>query len=163
MRLQEGILLDKMKIRIGVVGVTEGVGATFVSRGLDWYLNEKDRPKVFITGNKRFEVTDSPGDVQDQDIIIAVMDPLPSLLMKGKETIEDLLDHQGDVRWIINRDNPGVNKREMLRFLGFRPGFIQEEIPREYISRAEYNCIRLSEICPLKGIEELAEEIRTLI
>ena len=35
MRLQEGILLDKMKVNIGVKGVSHGAGATFVSGWLD--------------------------------------------------------------------------------------------------------------------------------
>ena len=35
----------------------------------------------------------------------------------------------------------------------------EEEVPREMICRAEYNCIELPEIVRLKGIEDLADHI----
>ena len=62
--------------------------------------------------------------------------------------------------WLINRDNPGVNHRQLERFLEIRPDFSQEALPYESICRAEYNCEKSGEVLKLSGIEKLAEYIR---
>lgn len=159
MRLQEGIFLDRSAIEIGVKGISKGVGASFVSRYLDYCLNRKDRQKVFVSRPDRFRIIDDPEDIEVPDIIVSVIDPLPSLLIEGATGISELMRFNGDVVWLINRDNPGVNRHALKKYLGFIPDFSQDEIPRETIARAEYNCIELPEIVRLKGIEEVADHI----
>ena len=144
---------------IGVKGISKGVGTTFVSRYLDYYLNEKDRRKIFVSRPDRFRIIDDPDDLETSDIIVSVIDPLPCLLMDGAENISKLMEFNGDVIWLINRDNPGVNRHVLKKYLGFIPDHSQEEVPREIICRAEYNCIELPEIVRLKGIEDLADHI----
>ena len=102
---------------------------------------------------------DDPDDLETPDIIVSVIDPLPSLLMESAANISKLMEFNGDVIWLINRDNPGVNRHVLKKYLGFIPDHSQEEIPREMICRAEYNCIELPEIVHLKGIEDLADHI----
>ena len=162
MRLQEGILLDRMKVHIGVMGVCHGAGATFVSEWLDHYLNDEGRHRFFVSSPERYAVHDSPGNTDDMDLIIGVIDPMPSLLMRGADAIGELLDGNNTVLWILNRDNPGVNHRELLRYLSFRPEFVQSEIPREIMARAEYNGERLPGIRELEGIRKLAERIKII-
>ena len=162
MRLQEGIFLERHAAEIGVIGIGKGAGATFVSYQLDDLLNGKDRQKVFVSRPDRFRITDEPEDPEDEDIVIAVIDPLPSKLMEGADTIGKLTELKAPVLWLVNRDNPGVNRRSMEKYLGFRPEFRQEEVPREMICRAEYNCIRLSNIYKTDGLEKLAEHIRII-
>ena len=157
MRLQEGIFLDRSAAEIGVKGIANGVGATFVSRYLDHCLNKRDKHKVFVSRPDRFRIIDDPDDLETPDIIVSVIDPLPSLLMESAANISKLMEFNGDVIWLINRDNPGVNRHVLKKYLGFIPDHSQEEIPREMICRAEYNCIELPEIVHLKGIEDLAD------
>ncbi len=157
MRLQEGIFLDRFVTEIGVKGVSKGVGTTFVSRYLDYFLNRKGKPKVFVSRPDRFRIIDDPEDLETVDIIVSVIDPLPSLLMEGAAAISDLMDFKGDVIWLINRDNQGVNRHALKKYLGFIPDYSQEEISRESICRAEYNCIELPEIAAMEGIEEIAD------
>lgn len=159
MRLQEGIFLDRSAVVIGVKGISKGAGATFVSNYLDYFLNRKDRQKVFVSRPDRFRVIDDPDDLSSSDLVVSVIDPLPSLLMEGAAAIREIMEYRGETVWVINRDNQGVNRRTLKKYLGFLPEYSQEEIPRETICRAEYNCVELPEIAELKGIEELAEYI----
>ena len=160
MRLQEGIFLDRIRVRINVQGIADGVGAEFTARALDYYLNRKDQIRVFVSRPDKYEVAVNDTGSGDWDFTVGVIDPLPSSLVKGADMIGKLRELPEKVFWIINMDNEGVNRRELRRFLGFMPDFSQEAVPRELITRAEYNCVELEELCPLKGIEKLAEEIR---
>ena len=162
MRLQEGIFLDRSVLKIGVKGISECVGATFVAHYLDRSLNDRGKLKVFVSRPDRYAVTDNSFEYDEQDVIVGVIDPLPSRLMEGAEVIEELLNSGTPVIWLLNRDNPGVNRRLMKKYLCFTPEFSQEEIPREMLCRAEYNCVELDELSGLEGIEKLAEHIKAL-
>lgn len=160
-RFQEGIFLDKSKIIIGVVGISHGAGESFVSRGLNYYLNIKDAPKVFLSRPEKYEIIDGPNQVNDLDLVIGVIDPLPSRMIEGAPKFA-CLNNCDNIIWLINKDNPGVNHRELRKFFELDKEFTQEVLPYEKICRAEYNCEKVEEIYPLKGIEELAEYINTM-
>ena len=160
MRFQEGILLDKMKVRIGVTSVSKGAGATFVSQAIDHLLNHIDTPRLFVSRPDKYIVTDSPERPEDVDLLICVLDPLPSKLKEGAPRFAALKNMNVPQLWLINRDNPGVNHRQLERFLEIRPDFSQEALPYESICRAEYNCEKSGEVLKLSGIEKLAEYIR---
>ena len=151
--------MDRSVTEIGVKGVSKGAGATFVSRYLDYCLNKKDKRKVFVSRSDRFRIIDDPDNLESPDIIVSVIDPLPSLLIEGAVNISEMMEFNGDVLWLVNRDNPGVNRHILKKYLGFIPDYSQEEVPRDIICRAEYNCIELPEIVRLKGIEDLADHI----
>lgn len=160
MRLQEGIFLDKTALKIGVKGISAKAGASFVSYNLDRILNERGRSRVFVSRPDKYIVTDSCFEYEDEDVIVGVIDPLPSLLMDGADMIEELLSLKTPVVWIVNRDNPGVNRTMMRKYLCFTPEFSQAEVPREIIVRAEYNCLELNELIKLEGIEKLADYLK---
>lgn len=160
MRLQEGILLDRNVVRIGVAGIGHSAGAGFIAHQLDHMLNGRERKKYFVSSPERFRIVTEPEDPEDEDLMIGVIDPLPSALMEGAVRVDELMGLRVSVIWIVNRDNPGVNRRSMERYLGFRPEFSQEEVSREMICRAEYNCMELSDIIRLEGLEKLADHIR---
>ena len=160
MRLQEGIILDKIKIRIGVTSVSKGAGATFIASALDNILNMRDTPRLFVSRPDKYAVVDSPEREDDADLLVCVIDPLPSKLKEGAARFTLLRALNVPKVWIINRDNPGVNHRELERFLELRPEFRQEDLPYEQICRAEYNCEKPEGSLELKGIEELADYIK---
>ena len=155
--------MDKSVTEIGIIGISNGAGATFISRYLDYYLNKKDKPKVFVSRPDRFRIIDGPSEGDMPDIIVAVIDPLPSLLVEGAAKIIELMDSRAEVIWLLNRDNQGVNRRTLKKYLGFLPELSQQEIPRETICRAEYNCIELPEVTRLEGVEKLADDLRKMI
>ena len=163
MRLQEGIFLDQTALKVGVKGISECAGATFVSHYLDRSLNERGRSRVFVSRPDKYAVSDNDFEYEDEDIIVGVIDPLPSRLMEGAEAIEELTNCRTPVVWLVNRDNPGVNRRAMQRYLCFEPEFSQAEVPREIICRAEYNCVELDELHKLEGIEKLAEYLKVFL
>ena len=160
MRLQEGILLEKTIPVIGVKGISKGAGTSFVVHHLDRILNERQKSRVFVSRPDRYHVMEEPEDPRDADVMVGVIDPLPSALMDGASSIDELMNCGVKTVWIVNRDNPGVNRRSMLKYLHFMPEFSQEEIPREVICRAQYNCVELGEIYQLEGIEKLAEHLK---
>lgn len=155
--------MDRSALRIGVKGITGGSGATFVSRYLDRNLNERGKSKVFVSRPDKYVVSDTDFEYENEDIIVGVIDPLPSCLIEGAEVIEKLMNCSTPVIWLVNRDNPGVNRRTMQRYLCFEPEFSQAEVPREIICRAEYNCIELDELYKLEGIEKLAEHLKIFL
>ena len=163
MRLQEGIFLDQSALKVGVKGISECAGATFGSHYLDRSLNERGRSRVFVSRPDKYVVSDNDFEYEDEDIIVGVIDPLPSRLMEGAEAIDELMNCSTPVVWLVNRDNPGVNRRAMQRYLCFEPEFSQAEVPREIICRAEYNCVELDELHKLEGIEKLAEYLKVFL
>ena len=160
MRLQEGVFLDKMKIRVGVTPVTRGAGATFVSEAIDHLLNERDSVKFFVSRPDKYMVIDDPKSPDDEDVLVCVLDPLPSRLKEGAPRYTSLRNVNVPKIWLINRDNPGVDHRELEKFLELRPDLSQEALPYESICRAEYNCEKPEDSLKLKGIEELADFIK---
>ncbi|MBR6473216.1 MAG: hypothetical protein IKS99_05795 [Firmicutes bacterium] len=153
--------MDRFKVRIGVIGISSGAGESFVAGGLNYYLNEKDAPKVFVSKPEKYEIIDGPSDLTDLDVIVGVIDPLPSRMEEGAPRFA-VLSQRDNVIWLVNKDNPGVNHRELRGFLELEPSFSQEALPYEKICRAGYNCEKVPEMYELTGIEKLADHIRKL-
>ena len=75
--------MDKMKIRIGVTSISKGAGATFVSGAVDHMLNRRDAPRLFVSRPDKYIIVDDPKQPEDMDLLICVLDPLPSRLKEG--------------------------------------------------------------------------------
>ena len=77
------------------------------------------------------------------DQIIAVIDPLPSKMLKGYRMLCRIKAYEslgGEVIYVINRDNKGVNHREMRDYLKVRAFCSIPLVGQESIYTAEYNC-----------------------
>ena len=159
MNYQEGFLLDRITVRVGVAGIGQGSAAHMVAQALDHFLNKRGRVRVFRKEKDRYVVTEEPQDPEDQDVMVGVIDPLPSSLEKSKDRILELKSLNTQVVWLLNRKNAGVDLPGLYRFLGFHPDHIQEEVPYETICRAEYGMYELCEMTVLEGIKELADRI----
>ena len=66
------------------------------------------------------------------------------------------------VLWLVNKDNTGVDHRELKKFLELDDYFSQEALNYETVCRAEYSCEKVERRYSLKGIESLANEIKKL-
>ncbi len=73
------------------------------------------------------------------DRIYLVTDPLPTRLLKSRETMLRLLSLRPDLHILVNKYNRGVYGGELTRFLGTGNYLVQEMLPAERIYRAEYN------------------------
>ena len=151
--------MDKMKIRVGVIGISPGAGESFVAKALDYYLNIKDAPRVLVARPEKFEIIEGPSYLGDLDVIVGVIDPLPSRLKEGVPRFAVLKATEG-VLWLVNKDNPGVDHRELRRFLELEDYFSQDALNYESICKAEYCCEKVERRYSLKGIEDLAREIK---
>ena len=160
MRLQEGFIMDKMKTRIGVLGITRGAGASFVAEGLDYYLNVKYAPRTFVSRPDKYVVEDSPSRPEDMDLLVCVLDPLPSRLEEGAARFAAVRALKVPEIWMINRDNKGVNHKALEAYLDMVPEYSQEAFPYETVCRAAYNCEKLSEVRGLEGIKKLSDAIK---
>lgn len=81
--------------------------------------------------------------LQDMDLIIAVADPLPSVLIRAKERYAFLkrLELSGyAIEWIVNRESAGVHRRQVRGYL--KSGGIHwlKEVDQSLIYGDEFSC-----------------------
>lgn len=81
---------------------------------------------------------------EDTDVIICVIDPLPSRLLGASEQlkfIRSLKIRGHKVITVINKDNPGVNRRELRDFLSYGEGlYTIPMLDEKLIYLCQYNC-----------------------
>lgn len=81
--------------------------------------------------------------MEDADRVCVVIDPLPSAMMADPEKFEMIRSYEsrgGDVVYIINKLNAGVNRRELKRFLRVRGAIELPFMQPSDLYTAEYNC-----------------------
>ena len=86
-------------------------------------------------------IIDNPADCEDVDLVICVVDPLPSRIMAGLETFRRLKEQTIiPVIWLLNKNCPPVSRRQVETFLRTRFTHVMPMIPAEIFYRAEYDC-----------------------
>lgn len=78
--------------------------------------------------------------LQDMDKVIVVVDPLPSKLLNGQTQLLEIREAFKYAVYVINKNNTGVNRNEVLRFLKIHKPVFIPLIPLEWIYEAEYTC-----------------------
>ena len=156
MGTQGGFIMQK--IRVAVIGVGEGSGKTFVANGLWYFLRNKNR---FINKEEKYEIADNPEHPEDYDLIVGVIDPLPSRVKANIDIYSKFNEPAWDTIWIINKLNEGVNLKELEWFLKRKFNFKQKLINPSYFYRSEYlkSDFYLTNEDDLDGIQNLASEI----
>lgn len=105
--------------------------------------------------------------ISNQDYIIFVIDPKPDRLIIGKQMLEEIkkinVEHT-KVIYVINKDNSGINKPEVRRFLDIPNCISVPQVYRELIYKADYRCKILWNVGEArsiiyKSINEIIEEI----
>lgn len=146
-------------------------------KGINWLVrkscdDEKLSPaelfRSFYVPKEEFCIFDCSGLDYDScmallseaDFPVVVVDPLPSRLMKSRVFLEKLRISLPDAVLICNKMNPGVHSSELSRFLGTRDYFSISSVPDEYIYKAEYNSMPVSE---LKEIAVLLEKTQDML
>ena len=159
-------------------------GIRNMDEGINWILIAPDEEKIDISSELKFRmITQAKGDVilcdfsgfvdqdfrllQTMDQIIAVIDPLPSRMLKGYETlrgIKVLEMRQNDIIYIINKLNKGVNRRQMYDYLKIKKPVTVPLISPEQVYTAEYNCKIPYSMAEIKKVlkEPLSEIISLL-
>jgi hypothetical protein len=88
----------------------------------------------------------------EMDVVLLVVDPLPSQLIAGHELLCRLRAHDWPVVYLINKMNPGVNVREVYRYLNIAPALHLPLVPLEQIYAAEYACRVVCDLEPARGL-----------
>ena len=78
--------------------------------------------------------------LEEQDYIIFIIDPKPDRLISGKAFLEEIKKIEPQKIYVINKDNSGVNRPEVKRFLNVKKTVSVPQVYREYIYKAEYAC-----------------------
>lgn len=103
----------------------------------------------------RYMVVDAPPkeNLQEMDLVVCVTDPLPSKLIAGEDTIKSIRENRirtgrgfaptmnipTPCLWVLNKDNPKVNHRQLEKFMKVKFDFAIPMIDPEEFYRAEYN------------------------
>lgn len=109
-------------------------------------------------------IVDSPGDIEDMDVIVCVVDPLPSRIMAGLETFRQIKEQSlVPVIWVMNKAGSAAGRREVETFLRIRFAHSIPLIEAEKFYRAEFSCTQPVFEQGMAGTEDafrrLAEEI----
>lgn len=112
-------------------------------------LNESQRSRLLTIPKGEVCVFDFEAEVQwnhllmDMDLIVVVVDPLPSRLIHSKERFAFLkkLELSGcNVVWLVNRDNSGVNLRQLKSYLKTNQITRIPIFSAETVYQCEYSC-----------------------
>ncbi|MHC1721639.1 MAG: hypothetical protein AB9836_00395 [Aminipila sp.] len=102
--------------------------------------------------------------LKEMDVIIFVIDPLPSKLIAAYDQLCLMKKGQLEGRntiWVVNKYNDGINKREFYDFIRIKRFVKVPVVLQEQIYLAEYNC-KLPYSLKLIA-ESLAQPIRQII
>lgn len=135
-------------------------GIRNMDEGINWILRSPDESKISLTYEQQLRlISHAKGDIllcdlsgefeQDHELLrsldqlIVVIDPMPSKMLAGYQTLCNMkmLDSERDkIIFVINKMNRGVNRRQMLDFLKIRKPVILPLVNSESVYTAEYNC-----------------------
>jgi len=144
-------------------------GITNIDDGINWILH---KPKVKMAGNNKIQelnavrnsdnlriINNAAGDIiicdfeihsqmmellSDMDVLIVVIDPMPSSLLAGFQMLaycKSLEEKGRRIFWVVNKDNGGINKRELHQFLKLKELYYIPLIKGDELYSAEYNCL----------------------
>ncbi|MEG0924443.1 MAG: hypothetical protein RR313_06030 [Anaerovoracaceae bacterium] len=80
---------------------------------------------------------------EDMDILIGVIEPLPSKMIGGAKLFKDIKRRQSQgakVIWIVNKENKGVEKKEVNNYLKEKEPIHIPIFDEEAFYENEYNC-----------------------
>jgi len=112
----------------------------------------------------KYIIVDSPQNTEDMDIIVCVVDTLPSRIMAGLETFRRIKEQQMvPVIWVMNKASSAAVRREVETFLRLRFTHSIPLVEAEAFYRAEFRCTQPVFEHGMAGTDEafrrLAEEI----
>ncbi len=135
-------------------------GMRNMDEGINWILKSTEEGKISLSFEQKLRlVSHARGDIilcdgsgetdpdypllQSMDQIIAVIDPMPSKMLEGYHTLCNLKVmeiERGNIIYVINKMNSGVNRRQMLDFLKIRKPIFLPLVSPQSTYTAEYNC-----------------------
>ena len=115
----------------------------------------------------RYMIVDNPRpeSLWEADVVICVVDPLPSRIRSGLQQLEALRDNQirfgkrfslllnlpSPVLWVLNKDNPQIGHRELERSLNIKFDFAVPLLFPEIFYKAEYSSVPIFQMLEAAG------------
>lgn len=115
----------------------------------------------------RYMIVDNPRpeSLWEADVVICVVDPLPSRIRSGLQQLEALRDNQirfgkrfspllnlpSPVLWVLNKDNPQIGHRELEGSLNIKFDFAVPLLSPEIFYKAEYSSVPIFQILEVAG------------
>lgn len=115
----------------------------------------------------RYMIVDNPRpeSLWEADLVICVVDPLPSRIRSGLQQLEalrknkirfgrrfsPLLNLPTSVLWVLNKDNPLVGHRELERSLQIKFDFAVPLLSPEIFYKAEYSSVPIFQMLEAAG------------
>ena len=130
-------------------------GKTNIYKNVNWVFGSDNLRSTA----GRFIIADDPESLEEPDLIVAVIDPLPSRIEAGLATYEELRKQQVPVIWIANKVNPQAGIREVERFLKMKFDYRVDMLAPEIFYKAEFACTQQYFIKKSQAIEMAAHDI----
>jgi hypothetical protein len=135
-------------------------GMRNMDEGINWILKSDEERNIKLSFEQKLRlISHTVGDVilcdlsgeaepedellMSMDQIIVLIDPLPSKMLEGYQVLCNLKfleTERGDMIYVINKMNRGVNRRQLLHFLKIKKPVFLPLVNPECIYTAEYNC-----------------------
>jgi MinD-like ATPase involved in chromosome partitioning or flagellar assembly len=135
-------------------------GVRNMDEGINWILRSPEEGRITLAFEQKLRlISHARSDVilcdlsgesapdyellHSMDQLIAVVDPMPSKMLEGYQTlcnIKMLETEKEGMIFVINKMNRGVNRRQMLDFLKIRKPVFLPLVSPESVYTAEYNC-----------------------
>ena len=115
----------------------------------------------------RYMIVDNPRpeSLWEADLVICVVDPLPSRIRSGMQQLEALRDNRvrfgrrfspllnlpTSLLWVLNKDTPQARHRELERSLNIKFDFAVPLLPPEIFYKAEYSSVPIFQMLEASG------------
>lgn len=137
-------------------------GRTNLYKKINWVFGDdsslRDIPGKCI-------IADNLSDYEDMDVLVVVVDPLPSRIEAGLETFKYIRQLQESGRlqipvlWLLNKNNRCADVRRTETYLKIKFDLYQELLPKEIFYKAEMSCTQQFFMQRPQALERLAERI----
>lgn len=121
-----------------------------------------------------------PESLLEADLVICVVDPLPSRIRSGLQQLEALRENKirfgkrfspllnlpSPVLWVLNKDNPQISHRELERSLNIKFDFAVPLLSPEIFYKAEYSSVPIFQMLEAAACSEfgrLAKRVLKLL
>ena len=147
--IRKGMTLNGVKGKGGRVNIEEGISWILPVSDSKEDLTESQQARLLTIPRGEVCIFDFEADYQwnsllvDMDVIIVVVDPLPSKMIHDKERFRFLkkLEMAGcPVIWVVNRVNDGVNMRQVKGYLKTNQIVQIPAFSVASMYRCEYSC-----------------------
>ncbi len=150
-------------------------GAENIRDAVNWLIREPEDRAPFEGGKLFRLIASAPGNIcffdcsgiydpsdiaAEMDLNLFVIDPMPTKLLGASSYIAEFMLTFPEALIVVNKNNRGVQEKELKRFLGRRNYYSVDHMPEELIYKAEFNSKLPAAIAPSN---EIIAQLRDIV